>query len=304
MARIPVKMYIHLLVNCIYACSVSLFIFPESTIAVSPDDRPAILGIAHVALRCSNLNQAQAYYGQILGLEEIQIDAAGNGSKPNTFFRINERQHLELIADLQGDEDRLDHFGLETLDVEKMCTYLAKSSIAMPERTQRDQDEQNFIRFPDPEGHMIEFVQRAQSHSNTATVIDRRISKRILHIGITVRDTSAMNRFYQEILGLLEFWRGGTHDSITSWINYRIPESTDYIEYMLVAAEPTPKQLFSAHHVSLMVPDMQDALDRLWPRWDGYMRGTLRIGRNNRWILNMYDPDGTRIELMEPHTVR
>jgi len=25
---------------------------------------------------------------------------------------------------------------------------------------------------------------------------------------------------------------------------------------------------------------------------------------NNRWQLNLFDPDGTRVELMEPWTVR
>jgi hypothetical protein len=33
-------------------------------------------------------------------------------------------------------------------------------------------------------------------------------------------------------------------------------------------------------------------------------RAAPQIGRNNRWQLNLYDPDGTRIEFMEPWTVR
>lgn len=28
-----------------------------------------------------------------------------------------------------------------------------------------------------------------------------------------------------------------------------------------------------------------------------------RIGRNRRWQLNLFDPDGTRTELMEPKAV-
>jgi hypothetical protein len=40
-----------------------------------------------------------------------------------------------------------------------------------------------------------------------------------------------------------------------------------------------------------------------WRHSDGTL-GTPRIGRNNRWQLNLFDPDGTRTELMEPFTVR
>ncbi|HYX82893.1 MAG TPA: hypothetical protein VE714_10905, partial [Gemmatimonadales bacterium] len=59
--------------------------------------------------------------------------------------------------------------------------------------------------------------------------------------------------------------------------------------------------------VALVVPDMQEALlivrSRTAPG-DPNHRATPQIGRNNRWQLNLYDPDGTRIELMEPWTVR
>ena len=33
-------------------------------------------------------------------------------------------------------------------------------------------------------------------------------------------------------------------------------------------------------------------------------RANPAIGTNNRWQLNLFDPDGTRVELMEPWTVR
>ena len=37
---------------------------------------------------------------------------------------------------------------------------------------------------------------------------------------------------------------------------------------------------------------------------DPNYRANPSIGVNNRWQLNLFDPDGTRVELMEPWTVR
>ena len=31
---------------------------------------------------------------------------------------------------------------------------------------------------------------------------------------------------------------------------------------------------------------------------------TPQVGRNRRWQLNLFDPDGSRTELMEPYTMR
>ena len=53
-----------------------------------------------------------------------------------------------------------------------------------------------------------------------------------------------------------------------------------------------------------MVPDMQNAIEKLRERPGGLEIESPRIGHNKKWLLNMYDPDGTRIELMEPFTFK
>jgi lactoylglutathione lyase len=87
----------------------------------------------------------------------------------------------------------------------------------------------------------------------------------------------------------------------------KVPDGTDYLEYMLVQDTPDRKRLGSAHHAALTVPDIQEALETLKERPTGLDASVVtspRIGRNNRWQLNLFDPDGTRIELMEPFTAR
>jgi lactoylglutathione lyase len=126
-----------------------------------------------------------------------------------------------------------------------------------------------------------------------------------MHAGLTVRDVAAADRFYKETLTFSEIWRGGRPDGVTNWINMRTPEGTEYLEYMLHPVPIDRRQLGSAHHVALVVQDMQEALglvrSRLTPQ-DPNAAANPQIGTNRKWQLNLYDPDGTRFELMEPWT--
>src|SRR5262249_488328 len=74
---------------------------------------------------------------------------------------------------------------------------------------------------------------------------------------ITVRDTTAADRFYKEVLGMSEIWRGGMTSSKTDWINMRVPEGTDYLEYMLIDGTVNRRLLGVLHHLALQVPDIQ-----------------------------------------------
>ena len=124
---------------------------------------------------------------------------------------------------------------------------------------------------------------------------------------MTVRDEASANGFYRDVLGMEEIWRGGSDPSKTSWVNMRVPEGTDYLEYMLRDAPSSRRQLGVDHHICLRVPDIQAAWERVRERAIADSREGLeppRIGRNQKWQLNLYDPDGTRVELMEPFNVR
>jgi lactoylglutathione lyase len=159
----------------------------------------------------------------------------------------------------------------------------------------------------DPEGHTIELVQESAVVAAGGPVSTSGLSSRLLHAGITVRDPAASNAFYRDVLGLAEIWRGGFDSLKPNWVNLRLPESTDYIEYMLRDAPSTRRQLGVDHHVCLVVPDIQSAWERVRERTPAAERAALaspQIGRNEKWQINLYDPDGTRVELMEPYTVR
>jgi hypothetical protein len=87
----------------------------------------------------------------------------------------------------------------------------------------------------------------------------------------------------------------------------KVPDGTDYLEYMLVSGPVDRERLGTLHHVALLVPDIQAALETVRARpggTDPIAVRTPQVGRNKRWQLNLYDPDGSRAELMEPFTMR
>ena len=86
----------------------------------------------------------------------------------------------------------------------------------------------------------------------------------------------------------------------------KVPDGGDYIEFMLYRDLPAADKRGVVHHIALEVPDMTEALAVLEarPYRKMYTRPLeARVGKNRRRQLNLFDPDGTRTELMEPNTV-
>jgi catechol 2,3-dioxygenase-like lactoylglutathione lyase family enzyme len=135
---------------------------------------------------------------------------------------------------------------------------------------------------------------------------DSRISRRIMHVGIAVASLEKAMAFYRDLLGFEEFWRGSAKGEELSWVNMRVPDGDDYVEFMLYRNPPTLSRLGTMHHLCLEVPDIEAAkatLEARPARKDYPETLEIRTGINRKRQLNVYDPDGTRIELMEPKTV-
>jgi catechol 2,3-dioxygenase-like lactoylglutathione lyase family enzyme len=122
------------------------------------------------------------------------------------------------------------------------------------------------------------------------------------HVGITVKDRAAADKFYKDILGFREGWHGGRTDDSTDWVDMVVPEGKDWVEYMLNVHNPTPRQLGGSHHMSLSVPSTEASYKTVTER--GYKAGEPKVGRDGKRQLNLFDPDFTRVELMEPKPVQ
>jgi lactoylglutathione lyase len=67
-----------------------------------------------------------------------------------------------------------------------------------------------------------------------------------------------------------------------------------------------PSKFGTKNHISLVVPDINKAVAELEsrPYFKTYGKDlTIATGVNRKRQVNMYDPDGTRVEIMEPFTV-
>jgi catechol 2,3-dioxygenase-like lactoylglutathione lyase family enzyme len=267
--------------------------------------RPDLIGIASIEVQVSDLKKATGFYQDLLGYSTTPLTI---NEQQALLIHLNQRQSIIVHGGLpEGQIERLIAVSFQTTDVKAMQAYLKSKGVSVPDILTRDKNNNLSFAIHDPEKHGIKFIQYAAANQQQpASKAGAPISTRILHAGITVSNLPIIDAFYKDILGFSEIWRGGANDSITSWINMRLPESTDYIEYMLVTTPPNKQQLGSLHHIALLVPDMQQAIDILRPRAakTGYNMAAPRIGRNNKWQLNLYDPDGTRVELMEPFTFR
>jgi len=275
-------------------------------------DRPPLVGIAHIAFQVGDLAKAQAFYGGLLGYDDAFRLYKEDGTTSLIYFKVNDRQYIEIFPGLPPEQDdRLSHIALETTNLEALRLYLAEKGVQVLGKVNTGRDGNLNFTVKDPDGHRVEFVQyqpgSMQMKAKGSYLGAKRLSNRMLHVGVTVADVAAADRFYKDILGFFEIWRGGTTDDVTSWINMKVPDGTDYVEYMLVTEKVDRKRLGTLHHAALLVPDMQQALETLRERplgWDPAYVQAPRVGRNKRWQLNLYDPDGSRTELMEPFTMR
>jgi len=123
---------------------------------------------------------------------------------------------------------------------------------------------------------------------------------RIIHAGFIVQNRPAMEHFYKDILGFRPYWHGGgKEDGIDNWASFQVPDGSDWIEFMLNVPESADQRLRGImNHIALGVTDIHAAQEQL--RKNGAaLTEEPKIGRDGKWQLNLYDPDGTRVEFME-----
>jgi catechol 2,3-dioxygenase-like lactoylglutathione lyase family enzyme len=280
-------------------------------LAPTQPSRPRLLGLAHIGVFVSDLARARVFYADLLGFDEAFTLPGKGGTVDAAFVKINDRQWIELLNRPTEGNGQLDHVALYTDNADGMRAYLGSRGIAVPERIGASADGNRTFRVKDPDGHAIEFVEYV-ADSLTGRDAGRhlpasRLSSQAIHAGILVGDLRRANAFYADVLGFTEFWRGNSLKSQSlSWVNMRVPDGTDYLEFMLYESMPAPANRGSAHHLCLVVPDVERALAAFEsrPARGAYTR-ELRIntGVNRKRQLNLFDPDGTRVELMEPDTV-
>ncbi len=283
--------------------SLASVILCASASAQKERPRPQITGIAAVQFYSTNMNSARSFYTRVMSGEGTPSDAclwcarsSIGGERPMTafsfFMQLSSGQNLMLATAPKMPPSNLFYeIVFATDDVHAMKKYLAAKK--MPILTMRDSSDEYFAVI-DPEGHRIGF--RRQTNASTPRSWS---NMRIIHVGFVVRDPDAEDRFYKDILDFHVYWHGGRKDDETSWVDMQVPDGTDWIEYMLnVPANADHHTLGVMNHMALGVADIHAAEEQLRKNgWSG--NGQPKVGRDGKWQLNLYDPDDTRVELME-----
>ena len=275
-----------------------------------PPARPRILGVAQAAYFVHDLQVSRAYYGSFLGFAESFSLKQPDGSPRAVLFKIGDHQSVELLPENAPATDRLDHIALETDDAEALRSYLKSRGVAVPEAVTKGQVTAAYFRVKDPDGHTVEFAQYLPD-SWTARDFGQhlpatRISAHLSHAGIMVRHLDAALKFYRDILGCVEIRRGSGNGKVLSWDNLRVPDGTDWVEFMLYDGQPTLAKLGVNHHFCLEVPDAAQAAETLRHRTlppGARLLPEVSVGNDHKRKAQAYDPDGTRVEFMEPRTV-
>ncbi|MGB9145874.1 MAG: VOC family protein [Acidobacteriaceae bacterium] len=274
--------------------------------------RPPILGISHIAVYTSDAAKAERFYVHDLGLMKGNDPENAQGTR----YYVNQEQFIEVLPlPVDAGANRLDHIAYITADAEAMRGYLAAHGVEAPGGVKHGSDGSAWLDVKDPEGNTVEFVQPPAdllAEQNTVALYKLTdadpIGRRIIHCGMMVRSREKEDTFYRGLLGFRPYWYGGMKAGTLDWVSQQVPDGHDWLEYMLtsgpsgsgIPAQMSQKQLGVLDHFSLGVVNMEMAVTTLDSegRLDNEHTGP-QIGKDGKWQYNLFDPDETRVELME-----
>jgi catechol 2,3-dioxygenase-like lactoylglutathione lyase family enzyme len=269
----------------------------------NPPMRPKITGIDHVVFYTTSPDLNQKLYQNVLGLgSSTGASIAMEPGQIQCFWVGRQWVGYSPAADSKS-INRMDHVAFATDSAESLRAYLSSQGVAVPNAvTVSDHGFKSFA-VKDPEGHRIEFVERTgpDRPGQKSEQAGDPVSRRLIHAGFVVHDRAAEDRFFKDLLGFRLYWHGGMVPDRTDWVAMEVPDGADWIEYML-NLKPNPDQHTRGvmNHISIGVKDMNAAQMKLESHgWKPHGDEHSQIGRDGKLQLNVYDPDQTRIELME-----
>lgn len=290
-----------------------IIVFLSSVLTMSAEDkiiRPKITGVAHAAFFTKDLDNTREFFKDYLGYGESIVMQDKNGGTAFTVIKINDRQYVELFPERSVGTPRMYHFAIETDDAEGMRRYLESRGYKVPETTPKGRTGNSNYFVYSPDGSICEIVQYEPESMTVRDagkyLPDTRVSARMSHVGFMVADLEKAMSFYVDVLGFKEVWRGGPDPKKVKWVHLQVPEGDETIELMLHDSEPDWQRMGSMNHICLEVKNVEDVESILSERKmpEGCpVPSAISTGINKKRQKNYYSIDGTRVEIMEDHTV-
>jgi hypothetical protein len=190
----------------------------------------------------------------------------------------------------------------ETEDVEQMRQYLQAKKVEVPKVVTVDEAGNQVILIHDSSGIPVEFIkfgkQSLHIQSKGKFLSANRISTRIHHAGLYCKEVLDDDSFWNGIMGCKELWRYPKDHQEKIVMNYlQLPDCVENIEHY-------PSDNVNFTHPCLLVDDMQETIYTLKERAGKNQLDKTMVGKGNRWLLNIQNSDGTKVEFTEAHCVR
>jgi catechol 2,3-dioxygenase-like lactoylglutathione lyase family enzyme len=286
------------------AIAASIALAMSLSAVVSAQTRPKITSVSHLSVYTSDPAKTEHFYVHDLGAFKA-TDPQNPAGVRYYFNAIQFVEVLPLPSGAQDTKNRFDHAAYNTANAEAMRKYLEAHGVAVPPAVTKASDGSEYFEVKDPEENRVQFV---QPPAHPAAVPANPLSSHIIHVGYIVHDAALEDGFYQKLLGFRPYWHGGRTEDSHEWISSQVPDGTDWIEYMTttspektgIPAVMTQETAGVLDHFALGVPNIEQSYNLLYAgdRLNTKHSGA-QLGRDGKWQLNIYDPDGTRAELME-----
>lgn len=265
--------------------------------SASAQSRPSITGVSHLSVYTSHAAESEHFYVHDIGLKKGPDPENPAGVR----YYVNPSQFVEVLPlPANAGNSRLDHIGYITTDAEALRSYLSGHHYTVPASVEKASDGSRWFNVRDPEGNKVQFIQPSPHALSMAG--SHPIGHHIIHVGVRVKSRDEENTFYRALLGFRPYWFGGMQPEKTDWVSQQVPDGHDWLEYMLEGGngEIPQAQLGVLNHLSIGVVNMEKAVTTLDSEGRlGNQHTGMQIGKDGKWQFNLFDPDGTRLELME-----
>lgn len=252
--------------------------------------RPKILGISGIEILSTHVEAAKLFYGKF-----VELDGPCNWCENNPYraVMLPSGQVLGIEAAHGAPKDMIASISFAVDSEKEMKRWLQSNHVAFKETNGPFRDGDAHLLVVDPEGHTLYFHRLIKGDETMYGHLP------IIHAGFVVKDPAAMDKLYKDVLGFHVYWHGGMKDGETDWMDMQVPDGTDWVEYMLNIPESADKRTLGVmNHIAIGVPDVRAAAQQLEAR-GVKLSEPPQMGRDGKWQLNLYDPDDTRVELMQ-----
>src|SRR5579871_5368374 len=260
--------------------------------------RPKIIGIAGVKVLSTDVPRAREFYRAAFLGHAANFDPAEcmwcESTSSDVAFKLGSGQIVDISsAPKPAPANLLTSIAFVVSDEDEMKQYLGQNKIKFKELSFQPPLNEKYLEVDDPEGHHIYFVPEEKNPVQTTGF------PRIIHAGFIVKDRAALDKFYKDVLGFHLYWTGGMKDNVSDWVDMQVPDGSDWIEYMLNVDANADQHLRGVmNHFAVGVPNVKEAAVKVKEN-GGSFEEPPQMGRDGKWQLNLYDPDQTRVELME-----